>query len=61
VNFGIAEGPADGQTIDELLLAAALATWQNKTARRQPRLADEPPLMLPLAQKPATESLALSL
>lgn len=62
VNFGIAEGPADGQTIDELLLAAALATRQNKTARPQARLADETPLMLPpLAQQPATEPLALSL
>jgi len=61
VNFGLAECPADGQTIDELLLAAALATRQNKTARHQARLAAESPMMPPLAQKPATAPLALSL
>jgi diguanylate cyclase (GGDEF)-like protein/putative nucleotidyltransferase with HDIG domain len=62
VNFGVAECPADGQTIDELLLAAAIATRQNKTARHQLRLTAESPLMPPpLSQKPATGPLSLSL
>jgi diguanylate cyclase (GGDEF)-like protein/putative nucleotidyltransferase with HDIG domain len=60
VNFGVAEYPADGQTIDELLLAAALATRQSKTVRHQRRLAADSPLMPPpLTQKPVTEPLSL--
>ncbi len=34
LSFGAAGYPADGQTIDELLQAAALATRQNKSARK---------------------------
>jgi len=31
LSFGVAEFPSDGESIDELLNAAALATRQNKT------------------------------
>jgi diguanylate cyclase (GGDEF)-like protein/putative nucleotidyltransferase with HDIG domain len=59
MNFGVAEYLADGQTIDELLLAAAIATRQNKTARHQLRLATDAPLMPP-AHRPAAGALSLS-
>jgi diguanylate cyclase (GGDEF)-like protein/putative nucleotidyltransferase with HDIG domain len=55
LNFGVAECPADGQTIDELLLAAALATRQNRLARQQFKLAAESPLPPPLP-RPADDS-----
>ena len=55
LNFGIAECPADGQTIDELLLAAALAMRQNKLARQQPDVTGESPLSASLP-KPASDS-----
>lgn len=49
LSFGVAEFPTDGQTIDELLNAAALATRQNKTSVNAKRVAFQsqaPPLQL---------------
>ncbi|HKQ06287.1 MAG TPA: HD domain-containing phosphohydrolase [Blastocatellia bacterium] len=50
LNFGVAECAADGRTMDELLLAAALAMRQNKIAR-QP-LPAESPLPTPASDSP---------
>jgi len=59
LNFGLAECPADGQTIDELLIAATVATRQNKIAGYQPPLTKESPLMPLPPLKTATGPLSL--
>ncbi|MFL6278220.1 MAG: HD domain-containing phosphohydrolase [Blastocatellia bacterium] len=52
LNFGVAECPADGQTMDELLLAAALAMRQNKLARQPLPLPVDSPMPTPASDSP---------
>ena len=42
LSFGVAESPTDGESIDELLFAAALATRQSKTSAIASRIHSQP-------------------
>ena len=58
LSFGVAEFPADGESIDELLNVAALATRQNRTSVIAAKALPQPPLP-PLSQTVKSGPLAL--
>ena len=58
LNYGVAQCPASGRTIDELLQAASQATRQDKVASRTAPFPSG--LLPPLSQQAATDAVALS-